>query len=151
MRLKIKSEEDFWSGLLFTGLGITAIVVSHDYPMGSSMRMGPGYFPVVLSGIMMLFGLILMIKGMRRGEKVTGHWSIRALVILPFSLIIFGVLMTVAGFIPALVVLIFLSAASGREFKASEVALLTVVLVTISWGMFIWGLSLPYPLFIKFW
>ena len=50
------------------------------------------------------------------------------------------------GFIPALMALIFVSAASGREFKVVEVLLLVVVLTVTSTALFIWGLGLPYPL-----
>ena len=87
-----------------------------------------------------------MIIGLRRGEKITVHCSTRALIVLPFSLVAFGVLMTHAGFIPALAVLIFGSASAGREFKFVEVLLLTVILTGLSVAIFIWGLGLPYPL-----
>ena len=100
---------------------------------------------------MMAFGLITMLQGLRNNEKIRGNWSIRALIILPLSLVIYGFLMEVAGFIPALIALIFVSAASSSEFKFKEVLLLTAVLLAIAWTIFIWGLSLPYPMFLKFW
>ena len=62
------------------------------------------------------------------------------------AVVAFGVAMELAGFIPALFVLIFVSAASGREFKFKEVLLLTILLSVLSVAMFIWGLGLPYPL-----
>ena len=65
---------------------------------------------------------------------------------LPAIIILFGFLMEHAGFIPALVVLGFGSAAAGREFKFVEVLLLTALLTVLSVALFIWGLSLPYPL-----
>ncbi len=65
---------------------------------------------------------------------------------MTLSLVLFGVLIDRAGFVPALVVLIFGSAASGSEFKLTEVALLTVVLTVFAVALFIWGLGLPYPL-----
>jgi len=55
-----------------------------------------------------------------------------------------------AGFVPALIVLIFGSAAGGSEFKLGEIALLTVVLTLLSVAIFIWGLGLPYPLLVGF-
>jgi ABC-type uncharacterized transport system permease subunit len=76
--------------------------------------------------------------------------SIRTLVLLPLSLILFGLLMQWAGFIPALVVLVFVSAASGREFRFLEVLMLTGILVAAATALFIWGLELPYPLFKRF-
>jgi uncharacterized membrane protein len=108
--------------------------------------MGPGYFPRVLGGILILFGIYIMATGLRSQEKIKAHWSVRALIVLPLSLILFGVLMDHAGFIPALAALIFGSAAAGKEFKFVEVLLLTVVLTVLSVATFIWGLELPYPL-----
>ena len=59
---------------------------------------------------------------------------------------LFGKLMEYAGFIPALVALVFVSAASGREFKLMEVLLLTALLTVSAVALFIWGLGLTYPL-----
>ena len=69
-----------------------------------------------------------------------------ALIMLPLSLVLFGQLMAHAGFIPALVVLVFASAASGGRFKLIEILVLTAVLTVAAVVLFIWGLGLPYPL-----
>ncbi|MHB8770289.1 MAG: tripartite tricarboxylate transporter TctB family protein [Syntrophales bacterium] len=146
MKLAFGNNKDFWAGLMFAGIGAGAILVAQGYPFGTTLRMGPGYFPRVLGVILLVFGLYVMLRGLRRGEQIKGHWSIRALTILPLSMVLFGVTMEAAGFIPALFVLIFVAAASGREFKFKEVLLLTLFLSFLSVAMFIWGLGLPYPL-----
>ena len=87
-----------------------------------------------------------MAVGLRNGEKIQERLSIRALILLPLSLVLFGVLMERAGFVPALAALVFVAAASGREFRIMEVLLLTVFLTVTSAALFIWGLGLPYPL-----
>ena len=94
----------------------------------------------------MLFGIYIMVKGLRSNEKIKGAWSVRALIVLSLSLVLFGVLMERAGFIPALAALIFGSAAAGREFRFGEVLLCAVFLTVLSVAVFIWGLGLPYPL-----
>jgi hypothetical protein len=149
--MKLWNNKDFWAGVMFMSVGTAAIIVARDYPLGSTLNMGPGYFPVLLSGLMIVFGLIVMLKGFRQSEKIEGNWSIRALLILPFSIALFGSLMQITGFIPALTALIFVSAASGKRFKVKEVLFLTVILVPISWAIFILGLALPFPMFRKFW
>ena len=146
MSLSIRNNKDFWAGLMFFGTGAGAMFMARHYPFGTTLRMGPGYFPVVLSGLLILFGIYVMIRGLRKNEKIQGNWSIRALIILPLSMAVFGVLMELTGFVPALAALVFLSAASGREFKLVEVLLLTTFLGGLSGAMFIWGLGLPYPL-----
>ncbi len=146
MSLSIRNNKDFWAGMMFFGTGAGAMFMARHYPFGTTLRMGPGYFPVALSGLLILFGIYVMVRGLRKNEQIQGNWSIRALVILPLSMVVFGVLMELTGFVPALAALVFLSAASGREFKFVEVLLLTLFLGVLSVAMFIWGLGLPYPL-----
>jgi uncharacterized membrane protein len=112
--------------------------------------MGAGYFPTLLGGVLILFGGYIMVKGLLKSEKVQGSWSIRAMIVLPVMIILFGLLMERAGFIPALAVLTFGSAAASKEFRWGEVLLLTAFLTALSLAVFIWGLGLPYPLFKGF-
>ena len=146
MKLELRGNKDFWAGMMFFLTGAGAIFTARHYPFGTTLRMGPGYFPMVLSGILIVFGLFIMLRGMRKSEKIQGNWSLRAMIVLPFSIVLFGFLMELAGFIPALVGLVFISAASGREFKFIEVLLLSLFLGVLSVAMFIWGLGLRYPL-----
>lgn len=146
MKLELRKNKDFWGGLMLIGIGAAAIFIARDYRFGSALRMGPGFFPTILGGILIVFGIGVMVMGLRSNEKIEGNLSLRALVLLPLSLVLFGILMNLAGVIPALVVLVFVSAASGREFKLMEVLLLTVVLTMGAVALFIWGLGLPYPL-----
>ena len=122
--------------------------MARSYPMGTTLRMGPGYFPVVLGALLILFGLYCIASGLRSNEKIEGSWSLRGLIVLPLSLVLFGLLMEYAGFIPALIVLIFGSAFAGTEFRFIEVVLLAVGLTAFSVVLFIWGLGLPYPLLV---
>jgi len=146
MKLAFRNNRDFWAGIMLIGIGAAAMFIARDYRFGSTLRMGPGYFPSVLGGILMLFGIYVLIMGLRSNKKITAKWSVRALIVLPLSIVLFGILMKQAGFIPALVILIFGSSAAGKEFKFIEVLLLTLVLTLLSVAVFIWGLGLPYPL-----
>lgn len=148
MQFEIRSNRDFWCGVMLIGVGGLAIFMARSYPMGTTLRMGPGYFPVVLGALLILFGLYCVASGLRSNEKITGNWSLRGLIVLPLSLVLFGLLMSYAGFIPALIVLIFGSALAGNEFKFVEVLLLAIGLTAFSVVLFIWGLGLPYPLLI---
>ena len=131
---------------MLIAIGAAAMLIAREYRFGSTLRMGPGFFPVILGGILVVFGVCIAAIGIRRGEKIQGHLSLRALILLPFSLILFGLLMELAGFVPAMAALVFVAAASGKEFKFVEVLALTVFLTLASMAVFIWGLGLPYPL-----
>jgi len=146
MKLELRKNKDFWAGTMLVVIGAGAMYVSQDYRFGSALRMGPGFFPTILSVILIAFGACIMAVGLRSGEKIRGHLSLRAFILLPLSLVLFGILMEKAGFIPALAVLIFTAAAAGKEFKWGEVLLLTALLTVSATALFIWGLGLPYPM-----
>src|SRR5437660_3146166 len=107
VNLSLLHNKDFWSGILLAAVGVTAVIIARDYNFGTALRMGPGYFPSVLGGALVLFGLYLVVAGLKRNDKIEGNWSLRALIVLPLSLVLFGLLMDRAGFVPALIVLIF--------------------------------------------
>jgi hypothetical protein len=113
--------------------------------------MGPGYFPTVLGGIMVAMGIYVLVLGIRNNEKMKGTWSLRALFILPIATVVFGFLMEEAGFIPAMLALIPMSAAASKEFKWLEVIPLTIGLTIVCMAGFIWALGLPYPLIKGLW
>ena len=144
------TSKDFWSGVMLIAVGVAAVLMTRSIPFGTALRMGPGYFPTILGGVLALFGLYLVVKSLRHSDAIEGGWSLRALIVLQLSLVLFGILMDRAGFIPALAVLIFGSAAASREFKLGEVAALTVGLIVFCVAVFVWGLGLPYPLLAGF-
>lgn len=145
--MKIKSQEDFWAGLMFACFGILAIVVSRDYPMGSAFRMGPGYFPFYLGVIMVVIGAIMTGRAYRVEGEGIGRWGWRPLLWLSAAFASFGLLIDEAGFVLALLALIIASSLAGRDTRPIELMLLIVVLITGSVALFIYGLELPYQLF----
>jgi hypothetical protein len=146
--VKLPDSKDFWSGLMLIAIGAVAVVIARDYPFGNALRMGAGFFPVVLGVILILFGLYFAARGLRSAVKIEGGWSPRALIVLPLAFVLFGLLMEYAGFVPALVVLIVGSAAAGTEFRWGEVLALSVLLTAMCVALFIWALGLPYPLIV---
>jgi hypothetical protein len=152
MNLEWRTNKDLWAGLMYIGTGAVGMWIAKDYPFGSALRMGPGYFPSVLGGIMVVMGIYVIALGLRKDhEKIQGNLSLRALIVLPLSMVVFGILMEEAGFIPAMAALIPVSAAAGRDFKWVEVILLTIGLTILCAAGFIFALGLPYPLIKGMW
>ncbi len=147
MKVPLQRNKDVLSGLMFIGVGGGAMWMARDYPFGSALRMGPGYFPSVLGGIMIAFGIFILVQGLLKPLLITRTWSIRGLIILPLSALVFGILMEKVGFVPAMFVLSMLAATASPEFKFMEQAILAAALTLGSVALFIWGLGLPYPLF----
>ena len=150
MNFDFLAKKDLCAGLLLIALGATAMVIARNYPFGSALRMGPGYLPMVLGALLILFGLAILGAGLAGGEKIEGAGSLRVLIILPLSLVLFGLLVDRAGFVPAMLVLIFGSALASREFRFVEVLLFSIGLTALAVAVFVWGLGLPYPLLTGF-
>ena len=152
MNLEFLERKDFWSGLMLIAIGGGALFIARNYQFGSSLRMGPGYFPTVLGALLVMFGVYFVVQGLRSGaEKLEGSWSLRALIVLPLSLVLFGLLIDRAGFIPAMLALIFGSAAASTQFKLIEVLLFSVFLTAMCVIVFVWALGLPYELITGIW
>ena len=146
MKLDARGNKDFLAGLIFLLIGTGAVLVARGYPFGSAMRMGPGYFPTLLGGILCLFGLYLMLRGARSGERVRGEWGWRPLAWVTLAFLLFGFLLPRLGLVPALLATVFAAALAGREFRFLEVLGLSALMSAFAVAVFAWGLKLPLPL-----
>jgi hypothetical protein len=144
--MKLRSQEDFWAGVMFVACGIAAIVIARDYPMGSAMRMGPGYFPTLIGGALILLGALVSLFSFRHDGQGIGRFPWRAIVMMSVAFAAFAWGIDNIGFVPALAILIVLSSLSSRHSKWIEIAIETVVLIVGCWAVFIYGLELPFPL-----
>ena len=149
MQLKIKSPEDFWAGLHFIAVGAVAIYLSRDYPMGSALRMGPGYFPTWLGGIMSVFGVIVFARSFFLQGVGMGEWALRPLFVLSGSIVLYGLALDYfeLGFVPALVILIMGCALAHKDVHWLETILLAIFLTMGCVALFIYIIGLPYRLF----
>jgi len=147
VKIDLRNNKDFLTGLLLIGIGALGFYMALDYPFGSALRMGPGYFPRVLAGSLIAFGVFVMIRSKKKKEKVKGVWGWRPLAYLVVALVAFGFIMEEFGLIPALIALFFISAAGGHEFRFIEVLILTICMSAFAVGVFVYGLGLPYRLF----
>jgi hypothetical protein len=147
MRLELRRSKDFQAGLLFLAIGAGAIAVARNYPFGTSMRMGSGYFPTVLGAILVLFGVFLMARGARSHERAPVAWGWKPLACIAASMVLFGIILPRFGLVPALVALFFTAAFGGREFRFREVLALTAVMTVFAVGVFVYLLKLPFQLF----
>ena len=151
--MKIKSEKDFWSGLMFIVVGLGFAWGATEYTFGSSARPGPAYFPFGLGIVMAVLGAMVLFKALtfevEGGDKI-GAWAWKPLLIIVGAVAGFGVILPKLGMIISLPLLVFMAAQAGDEFRWKEALVNAVVITLISWGVFIKGLSLTIPLWPSF-
>ncbi len=147
--MKIKSQKDFWSGLMFVAAGLGFAAGATSYNFGSSARPGPGYFPFGLGILLALLGAFVLFRSLSveaaGGDKI-GSIPLKPLFLIVLSVVLFGLALPRLGMMIALPILIVVASLAGNEFKLKEVILNVVVLTGGSWLVFIKGLNLVIPL-----
>ncbi len=151
--MKIKSEKDFWSGLMFIAIGVGFAWGASNYSFGSAARPGPAYFPFGLGVILAVLGLFVLFKGLtfevRGGDKI-GGWPFKPWLIILGAVVIFGLALPRLGMIITLPLLIAISSFASGEFRWKEVLINVVVLTLGCWLVFIKGLNLTIPVWPTF-
>ena len=148
--MKIKSQRDFWSGLMFICVGIAFAVGATNYSMGSSARPGPGYFPLILSAFMAVLGAVVLFKALTietdDGDPI-GAFAWRPLIVIVAAIAFFGLALPRLGMLVTVPILIVITSLAGDEFHWKGVVINAVVLTIGAWAIFIAGLKLTIPLY----
>lgn len=144
---RIAGSKDLWSGLIFIGFGLLAMALARGYAMGHAGRMGPGYFPTALGGVLAFIGIVLVVQAfLSSGDAVTGFaWRKAALVLVASGL--FGVTVEGLGLAASTVLLVMISGLASEQFQLWRFLALAVGLAVFSVLTFVRLLGLPIPAF----
>lgn len=146
MTRKIRNTKDAGAGLIFVAFGALAIGIAVQYPVGSALRMGPGYFPLVIGAILVLFGAIMLGRSLVVEGAVIGRFRIKPLVWILLCVGAFAATIDSLGIIVAACVLVVLSRLGEWDPRLRESLLLGAALAAISVGIFVYALSIPLRL-----
>ena len=161
--MRIKSQADFFSGVMFTAVGGAFAIGATSYSIGDGARMGPGYFPLMLGIILAVLGAIIMFQGLvvesADGQPI-GKWAWKPLFFVIAANLAFGVLLgglpsiglPAMGMIIAIYALTIISSLAGDQFSWKGVTILATILAVGSYIAFIWALKLQiqvWPTFIS--
>ena len=151
--MKIKSQKDFWSGLMFIVVGLGFAWGATAYSFGSSARPGPAYFPFGLGILLAVIGAAVWFASItvetEDGERI-GAIAWKPLVIITLSVVMFGAILPRLGMIISLPMLVVAAALAGDEFHWKDALINATILTVSSWLIFIKGLSLIIPLWPTF-
>ena len=159
--MKIKSQKDFFSGLMFMSIGLAFAWGATTYSVGNGARMGPGYFPLYLGVLMTVLGAVITFQSLvvetMGGDKI-GKWAWKPLFFVILANLVFGALLVglpyfdlpAMGLIVAIYALVFIAsiAEDGWKFKATFI--LATVLAIGSYIAFVVALKLQFPVWPAF-
>jgi len=159
--VQIKSQKDFFSGLMFMGIGVAFAWGATTYNVGEGARMGPGYFPLMLGILMTVLGMVITFKALvievEGGDKI-GKWAWKPLVFVILANLIFGVLLAglpsiklpAFGMIVAIYALTFIASVAEPGWKFKNTFILATVLAAGSYLAFVVVLKLQFPVWPAF-
>jgi len=146
MRMR-KARKELLAGTAFVAFGLAFAVASAGYEVGTALRMGPGYFPLVLGGLLVLLGITIMVTGVvAGGDEDVGPVPWRSAGLLVAAIAFFGVTVRGLGLVPALLVTTLLSALAGRRTGVVAAAVIAGGLTTLCVLIFVAALQLRLPL-----
>lgn len=159
--MNIKSQKDFFSGLMFMGVGVAFAWGATTYNVGEGARMGPGYFPLMLGVLMAILGAVITFKALvvevEGGDKI-GKWAWKPLVFIILANLVFGILLAglpsikfpAFGMIAAIYALTFIASMAEPGWKVKNTLILATVLAVGSYIAFVIVLKLQFPVWPSF-
>ena len=159
--MKLKSQKDFWAGIMYMAVGLAFAIGAKNYNIGTGARMGPGYFPLILGILLALIGAGVAFKGLTSGPKdgdPIGKWAWKQVFFVLLANFAFGLLLVgipswgipAMGLIVAIYGLVFIASLAGSEFNAKSVFVLATILAVGSYIAFVWALNLQFPVWPSF-
>jgi putative tricarboxylic transport membrane protein len=136
------------AGLMFIAIAALGLWLSRDYPIGTALRMGTGYVPRLLCWILMGLGAAILVQGLREKdappERISWH-QLMPIVVVTTSLVAFAMAIEQLGLVLSILLLVGIGAVAARDIKIWELLLAAVVLIALSYAIFILGLGLTIP------
>lgn len=159
--MNIKSQKDFFSGLMFMGVGVAFAWGATTYNVGEGARMGPGYFPLMLGVLMAIIGAVITFQSLvvetAGGDKV-GKFAWKPLIFIIAANVVFGILLAglpsiklpAMGLIVAIYALVFIASMAETGWKPLNTFILATVLAIGSYIAFVIALKLQFPVWPAF-
>ena len=150
--MKLRNQRDFWSGMMFVAIGILFVFLSRQYQLGTAAKMGPGYFPTVLGGLLAVIGAITAFDSFAKHQPMLKLERVgwKELILLLAGIALFATALPKLGVVISIILLITISAIASHEFRLRDTLISIVVLLIMSYFVFIKGLELQFPVWPKF-
>jgi putative tricarboxylic transport membrane protein len=146
VKIRIRSPRDFWAGIAFIGSGSAFLVGSQRFAMGNAANIGPGYFPAVVAGLLVLVGVFLAIEGLAVDGPRIEPMRARPVAFVLSALVAFGLIIDKGGLILATAALVVISSAAGGRFRPLQSVLIAAALIAIAIVVFRVGLGIQVRL-----
>jgi len=146
MRLSVRDPADFWSGLLFLACALAFLWIGRNYDFGSPLRMGPSFFPVVLSVVLATIGLAALVRSFVVVGEPIGGFTVKGLLLVTLGTLLFALLIERAGVVVAVSAITLVSAYASVKFTWKQGITMALLLSAFCALVFVYGLGVPMPI-----
>ncbi len=143
--------KDLLAGIMFIAIGVVFFVGAYNYSIGTASRMGPGYFPRILGGILAVLGVLVAAAGLKNQAKWAATsgigWTWKPVILVTLAVVLFAVALPKLGILAAIVILISLAGYAAHDRNYAQLAGIAIFMCVFCAGVFVWGLNLQMKLF----
>jgi hypothetical protein len=139
--------QDAASGAIFVLLGGAFAIGSLGLELGTPLRMGPGFFPLLLGVLLMVLGGVIALRSVGAGPSRFGPVPWRGLLLVLAAPVLFGIVLRGLGLVPSVALVVLISAYASRRMSHPLAAMLTAGLTLFCVVVFSYALGLPIPRF----
>ena len=144
--MAVRNPKDLWTGTIYIVVGVAAILIGRDYGMGTPRKMGPAFFPVILSCLLIIIGIVSLARSFVRPGTPVGRITFRGTLLVTGATVLFGLIIRGAGMIIALPVLVIISAYASHQFRWRTSIVLSIGITAFCILIFLKGLGVPLPI-----
>jgi len=131
---------------LLVGFGLGALLIARTYKMGTAFRMGSGYFPVLLSSLLIVIGILVAALGVKSGDVKLPKMAWRQLIMISAAVAVFGLILKGAGLLLSTFVMVVVSRLARPGYSWAETLVLGVAISAFCSAIFYFGLKIQMPL-----
>ena len=143
---RLRTPVNLLAGGFFLAVGIAGTLMSRGYPVGTARTMGPGYFPMVLGGLMILTALVLLASSfMGERQPWPAAPAVKSGALVLGGTLLFALLLKPAGLVVASMALVLVGGSASIEARPLPLLLLAVGLALGSVVVFVHGLGQTMP------
>lgn len=142
----IRNPKDFCAGLIYLAIGLCAVVLGREFPMGTALKMGPAYFPTVLGWLLSFIGVVALARSFLRTGTPIPRFAWKPLLLITGAALVFGLIVRGAGLVIALPVFVVMTAYASTKFRWGSALTIAVIATLFCSLVFVKGLGVPLPL-----
>lgn len=145
----IRSPKDFYAGLIYLGVGLSAIYIGRELPMGTALKMGPAYFPAVLGWLLAFIGALSLVRSFLRKGTPIPRYAWKQMLMITGATLVFGLIVRGVGLVVALPLFIIMTSMASVKFRWGPTLAVAAVATILCSLVFVKGLGVPLPLIGK--